>query len=363
LNLRITLLAAFVVHALGGVYLWATYSPVRPIVECVEQRKDGRWVAHFGWSTQGEEPHKEPVGSSNRMFGAGIDAEDVGQPTSFVPGRTPKYPKAPLQIVFKGAVTWELGNHEVTAYQVSNICTLDEQKAVPEMPQIQKIKVEPPKPKEEPPPPPPKKEEPPPPKEEPKVEKTKPKPKKATVRKKGQPKRKKKPKKQPKVEPKKAEPVPVTLTNVNLSGTGIAVQKGEQDNFGDPSVKATRSNSNQAQGEKTQDGGGDPGGTGDGPATKPKRPPKIVSPKVLSRPSVKWPAEAPLLGRVVTVRLSLTVGKDGKVKKVKVIKGAGNVFNKAAIKVAKKIKFKPGTRGGKPIVLPVPWTVVFQPAS
>ena len=357
MNLRVAISAALAVHVLGGVYVWATYTPVRPILDCVVDRGDGTFVAHFGWNTAGDEAYTLAVGADNRLYGEGVDEGDIGQPETFQPGRTPTFPKAPFQVVFRESVTWELGSREIVATRESRACEMNDQKLVPQL-QVQRIKpVEPPPKKEEPPPP--KKEEPPPPKEEPKAETIKPKPKKARVRRKGQPKRKKK--LQKKAEPKKAEPVPVTLTNVSLSGTGIAVQKGEQDNFGDPSVRATRSNSTQRQGDTTSDGGGDPGGTGTGPATR--KPAKFVSPKVLSRPKVKWPATAPLLGRVVTVKLSLKIGKDGKVRKVELVKGAGGVFNKAAISVAKRITFRPGTRDGKPIELRVPWTVVFQPAS
>lgn len=210
----------------------------------------------------------------------------------------------------------------------------------------------PPPPKEEPPPPPPKKEEPPPPKED------KPKP---------PPRKKRPPRAKPKKEPpptpppevKPPEPAPLVLENVNLTGK-IAVQKGDSDIFGDPSVKATRSNTRP---QPPGDGTGTDDGVDDGVGTRPARPAKRVLPKVKKRVKGRYPEEAPRLGRVVEVTLSLMIGTDGKVKSARVIKGAGAIFDSAAKRTAKRLLFEPGTLGGKPKAMPISWVVAFDPGS
>jgi len=75
----------------------------------------------------------------------------------------------------------------------------------------------------------------------------------------------------------------------------------------------------------------------------------------------RFPDDAPSIGRTIEVKLSLYVGADGRVKKVKVVRGAGAVFDRAARKQAKRITFEPGTIGGKPKAMWVPWTFAFSP--
>lgn len=196
-------------------------------------------------------------------------------------------------------------------------------------------KPEPPKPPE----PPPEK------KPEPEVAQTpKPKPK----RRKGQPKRKRpaaapKPEPTPQVAPERA---PLVLSNLGLTG-GVAVQAGEEDVFGDPSVAATKENTRP------------PPQVDDRPAGPPKR----VAPKVLRRATGTYPNDAPQMGRVVEVTLRLQVDEEGKVGKIFVVQGAGASFDREARKTARRLRFKPGTLDGVPTPMWVPWVVVFEPSD
>ena len=223
--------------------------------------------------------------------------------------------------------------------------------------EIQKLQairesVELPKP-EPPPPPPPPPPEPEPPKPEPPKPKPKPKPKKPRKKiKRAKAKPKVAPKPTPEVAPPKIEPAPLVLENVNLTGK-IAVQQGESDLFGDPSVKATKTNTRPTPNQEGEE-------EGDLNAPPPP-PPKRVLPRPKRAVKGRYPDDAPRLGRTVEVKLSLLVGADGRVKKVKVVRGAGAAFDRAAKKQAKSIVFSPGTLGGVAKAMWVPWTFAFQP--
>lgn len=199
-------------------------------------------------------------------------------------------------------------------------------------------KPEPPKPPE----PPPETKKP-----EPEVAEA-PKPKPKRKRRKGQPKRKRpaaapKPEPTPQVAP---EPAPLVLSNLGLTG-GIAVQAGDEDLFGDPSVAATKENTRP------------PPEVDDAPTGPPKR----VAPRVVRRATGSYPNDAPQMGRVVEVTLRLQVDEEGKVGKIFVVKGAGAAFDREARKTARRLRFKPGTLDDVPTPMWVPWIVVFEPSD
>ncbi len=222
-------------------------------------------------------------------------------------------------------------------------------------------KVELPKPEEpEPPPPPEKKEEPPEPPPEPPKEEAKPKPppkkgKKKPKRAKAKPKDAPPPPPKPAVEPE--QPKPLQLTNVNLTG-GVAVQKGDSDIFGDPSIAATKKNTRPDTDDEEV---GDPSGTSDGVGTEPVRRKVRKLPKPLKKVKGLYPADAPRYGRTVTVVLSMTVGANGRTSNIKVVKGAGGAFDREARSVGRRQRFKPGTVDGEPKAMTVRWEVAFQP--
>lgn len=66
--------------------------------------------------------------------------------------------------------------------------------------------------------------------------------------------------------------------------------------------------------------------------------------------NVEYPKKAKDAGITGVVYVSYIVNKKGKVKKVRVVRGADKLLNKAAVKCIKKIKgYKPGTQKGKPV--------------
>ncbi len=216
-------------------------------------------------------------------------------------------------------------------------------------------KIELPKP-EPPPPPPEKKEEPPPPepkKEEPK-EVVKPKKKKKPQKKRmarAKPKREVPP---PPPAAPPPPPAPLALENVNLTG-GVNVQRGETDTFGDPSIAANKANTEPRPPPPDL-----PVGDED-VEPEPEQPPKRVGARIKRNVKGTYPADAPKLGRDVVVKLSLALDEEGRVAKVRIIIGAGEIFDREARKLARRLRFYPATLDGVPIPSKVPYEVVFQP--
>lgn len=370
----IAIVAAVIIHGAVGALIYLFDTPVKPFLECVEPHADGSYTAHFGYINNGDEPWTV---SSDIDGGREVIASP---PATFQPGRTAiewryqqtpegilAYPVTPVQVRFAAGqeVEWQVNFKRAAASDASEVCT----------PPKQQKEVTPVLPKKKEPPKVEKKEEPkpkPPPKEEKKVEEKKPEQKKPEakaekktrkpknqIKKKGQPKKRKKPTK--KVETKKAEPAPLVLSNVSLTG-GIGVQQGEQDIFGDPTVAATEENTNVEVVDEV-----DPSvkeiGTGEPAKEAPKKVEFVAAKPVSGHRGWGWPAGAPNLSRDVTVSLSVLVGTDGSVKKVKVIKGAGGVFDAEAKRRALRMKFKPATRDGVPYQTWIPWPVRFTQES
>lgn len=100
-------------------------APVRPILECVEDLGGGQYRAHFGYSSENPAAISIPVGGGNKFTPA---PQDRGQPTVFVPGRTPAYPDAAFDVDFGGQnLVWTLkgpdgSSRTATASSGSNRC-------------------------------------------------------------------------------------------------------------------------------------------------------------------------------------------------------------------------------------------------
>ncbi|HEX4525442.1 MAG TPA: hypothetical protein VH108_01720 [Gaiellaceae bacterium] len=88
--------------------------PLIPIVECVETKPGGGFLAHFGY----QNPNPDPVVSpAENTFVP--DPADRGQPSVFQPGRV----KDAFQVDSTGsALTWELTGNQVTAAGDSKPC-------------------------------------------------------------------------------------------------------------------------------------------------------------------------------------------------------------------------------------------------
>lgn len=95
----------------GGCY--EQPQAVIPLLECVEDNRDGTFTAHFGYRNPNDRVIILPVGQKNR-FAPG--AAWRGQPQDFRPGRTPHWPTPEFSVVFDGKpLTWKLDGREVTA--------------------------------------------------------------------------------------------------------------------------------------------------------------------------------------------------------------------------------------------------------
>jgi periplasmic protein TonB len=188
--------------------------------------------------------------------------------------------------------------------------------------------------------------------------KPKKKPKKKVLEeKKAPPKPKPKPKvkKQPKKKvPKKTAPKQVDFTKIGLDGNsfggnGIALPLGDS-TMGDPEEKKPP------------------------PMKVVKVVPKVVVvvpkakpvtlrslPKPISVPRMSYPKAAREKGIQGTVKLRVTIGKTGRVLRVKLLKGIGHGLDELAIKALKKSKFKPAYGSdGKPMTYTIRYKYRFR---
>ncbi|HAN30913.1 MAG TPA: hypothetical protein DCQ06_04895, partial [Myxococcales bacterium] len=180
----------------------------------------------------------------------------------------------------------------------------------------------------------------------------------------GQPKRKKKKrrnkKKRKKPPVKPSEPAPLVLSKTygaSGDGSGVTVEQGEEDLFGDPAVEANERNT-----RPRDDGQGDaPEADPDTSASKAKI--VIVHARPRRRCKVPWPDEAGGIRRIVEVTLLLSVNKKGKVTPTRILRGAGEPFDSAAKSALRRCAFVPGTRNGRAFKDRVQFTVEFRPGS
>ena len=341
--------AGVVMVALFTWGVMATYYPVRPRLLCTMPLGTGETAAYFGYYSEAEIELEVPLGEDN-LVSAWAKVER--QPTRFPPGASGSFPDAafvatyrPRDVPAGETLSWTLGPRTVRVTAETPRCPVPQMKDVPdvawEKPKPPEIaKVEPPKPEPPPeaPPEPPKAE--PPKAEPPKLKEARPRPKPDKP-----------------VEPIKTEaPVALALTGLtNLDG-GMAIQKGEFDSLGDAAVEATRETTAPRE-------AGSPDGVPDGKGSEPQREPKKVPARVKVRPKGEWPADAPPRAGAVLVRLSLLVGTDGRVKQVKVVRKAGEAFDRVAKEVGMKAVFEPATVDGVAVESWVPWDVEFTPET
>lgn len=159
--------------------------------------------------------------------------------------------------------------------------------------------------------------------------------------------------------PSPSEPAPLVLSQVYEGGGSIVAEKGDEDVLGDPAVEANERNRRNAP---------------DAPeAPRTFQAPVAATPAVV-RPEdvirravprnacpVEWPADALVERRIVEVKLLLTVDRDGRVTGVKVLRGVGEPFDRAAREALERCPFEPGRRNGEPMVDRVPFVVEFKP--
>lgn len=328
-----------------GVAVALSYYPVRPRILCAMPLGTGGHAVYFGYVNERDEVVVEPRGPDNRLTPRG------SSPAEFAPGSSGNFPDAAFVVQAKPdeEIAWTLGPRTVRFDDETPRCPVP---TMPLPPPEEVVWIPPkPEPLELPPPPPVIEIPEPPPKEEPppEVAEDKPPPKRAP------------PKRQPKAETMELvealafedEPVALEIQGLTTLDSGMAVAGGTIDAFGDPGARST------GFGGSTKVG--DLEGAIDGIAGGERSPPKRVAARVKVRPKGEWPADAPPRAGSVLVRLSLRVGTDGRVKQVKVIRGAGPAFNREARAVGFRAVFEPATVGGEPIESWVPWDVEFTP--
>ncbi len=80
--------------------------PIVPRAECVEERHDGRWIAHFGYDNANRDPVVVSYGEDNRFSPA---RGRRGQPVKFLPGPSRLWPRSSFRVRFDGEpLTWFL---------------------------------------------------------------------------------------------------------------------------------------------------------------------------------------------------------------------------------------------------------------
>jgi hypothetical protein len=93
---------------------------VRPIVECVAQLDDDTSIAYFGYQNSHTFPVEIGIGSRNTFSPAPIDR---GQPTTFMPGRSPAYPNPAFGVIFTTErLVWTLDGRKVTVTRNMRPC-------------------------------------------------------------------------------------------------------------------------------------------------------------------------------------------------------------------------------------------------
>jgi hypothetical protein len=86
---------------------------VSPILECVADNGNGNYTANFGYKNPNNVLVSIPIGSANHFSPSPADR---GQPTTFLPGRTPYYPNAAFSVIFDGTnLVWYLNGKTSTA--------------------------------------------------------------------------------------------------------------------------------------------------------------------------------------------------------------------------------------------------------
>jgi len=86
----------------------------------------------------------------------------------------------------------------------------------------------------------------------------------------------------------------------------------------------------------------------------------LVAPQVLERAEAEYPEEARLAGLTGTVVVRIVVGTDGRVTSAWVVQGAGHGFDESALQAARKLRFQPATRDGKPVPVQLDYEVHFE---
>jgi protein TonB len=108
-----------------------------------------------------------------------------------------------------------------------------------------------------------------------------------------------------------------------------------------------------------------PGGTSDRPdapafVVEPDSAPSLVAQPDAAEMRALYPEAARRGSLEGDVKLELEVSATGEVTGSRVVRSAGNGFDEVAQRLVRKFRFRPATRGGKPVPAVVPWTYKFR---
>ncbi len=108
-----------------------------------------------------------------------------------------------------------------------------------------------------------------------------------------------------------------------------------------------------------------PGGTSDRPdapayVVEPDTGPSLVAQPDVAEMRALYPETARRAGLEGDVRLEIEVSASGEVTGSRVVRPAGNGFDEVAQRLVRRFRFRPATRGGKPVPATVPWTYKFR---
>jgi TonB family protein len=137
----------------------------------------------------------------------------------------------------------------------------------------------------------------------------------------------------------------------------VAVQKADDDVFGDPGVDVNANDVRRRPSDlPKQEAPAEPAPTERLVEIKP------AMPKAACR-HVEWPEGADVGNRVIEVVLGLEIGLDGAVAKVRVLRSGGEPFDNAAVDHVRGCGWEAGRRDGKPFVDHVSFAVEFRPTG
>ena len=108
-----------------------------------------------------------------------------------------------------------------------------------------------------------------------------------------------------------------------------------------------------------------PGGTSRSPDAptfyvEPDSAPSLISQPGLAEMRALYPESARRSGLEGDVRLEIEISASGEVTGTRVLRSAGNDFDEVAQRLVRKFRFRPATKGGKPVPATIPWTYKFR---
>lgn len=111
---------------------------------------------------------------------------------------------------------------------------------------------------------------------------------------------------------------------------------------------------------------------GPAPAVEKQKAPAAVDaagvtrlPRLLTQPSLAdmrsaYPEDARRNGTEANVYLKILVDAQGRVTKVRVVRGSSDGFDRAALELVKRFRFRPGEVDGRAVAVWIPWTYKFR---